>query len=213
MSTYSEAYQTLVEQVCKETVGPAASEVDASAVFPARSIEALRKVGLMGAVSAPEAGGMGLGFAGAADIVQRVAQDCGSTAMVLCMHYCGAAVLEAYGAMEVRRAVASGGHLSTLAFSEEDWRSHFWAPVSAARGDGAEVVLEAHKSCVGRHRVCMVVQAAARRGPEHHLAGACRHARGGGEWTLQWPGLARQRLRARHGAQRAHPGRRGRGGR
>ncbi len=148
MSTYSEAYKTLVEQVCKETVGPAAAEVDARAVFPARSIEALRKAGLMGAVSAPEAGGMGLGFAGAADIVQRVAQDCGSTAMVLCMHYCGAAVIEAYGAMDVRRAVASGTHLSTLAFSEEGSRSHFWAPVSTARSDGAEVVLEAHKSWV-----------------------------------------------------------------
>ena len=51
----------------------------------------------MGAVSAPEVGGLGLGFRGAAAIVGRLAEECGSTAMVVCMHYCGAAVLEAYG--------------------------------------------------------------------------------------------------------------------
>jgi alkylation response protein AidB-like acyl-CoA dehydrogenase len=148
MTTNSEAYQSLLEQVCNETIGPAAVEVDTSGSFPARSIEALAKAGLMGAVSAAEAGGIGLSFAGAADIVRRVAQECGSTAMVLCMHYCGVAVLEAEGPIEVRRAAASGAHLSTLAFSEEGSRSHFWSPVSTARADGAEVVLEARKSWV-----------------------------------------------------------------
>ena len=61
----------------------------------------------MGAVSAVEVGGLALGFRGAADIVGRLAQDCGSTAMVVCMHYCGAAVLEKFGPIEIRRAAAT----------------------------------------------------------------------------------------------------------
>src|SRR5580698_9793390 len=96
-----------LEKICNEIIGPAAPEVDAAASFPARSIEALRKAGLMGAVSAPAAGGLGLSFAGAAGIVRRVAKECGSTAMVLCMHYCGAAVLEAHGTIDIRRAAAA----------------------------------------------------------------------------------------------------------
>jgi alkylation response protein AidB-like acyl-CoA dehydrogenase len=44
--------------------------------------------------------------------------------------------------------VAQGRHLSTLAFSEAESRSHFWAPVSSARADGDEVVLDARKSWV-----------------------------------------------------------------
>ncbi len=102
----------------------------------------------MGAVSAPEVGGLGLGFTGASAIVGRVAQECGSTAMVLCMHYCGTAVLEAHGPHEVRRAAASGAHLSTLAFSEVGSRSHFWAPTSTAKQNGDRIVLDARKSWV-----------------------------------------------------------------
>jgi alkylation response protein AidB-like acyl-CoA dehydrogenase len=148
MSTDSETYQNIVEQVCRETIGAAASGVDASASFPSRSIEALKKAGLMGAISAPDAGGLGLSFAGAADIVRRIAQECGSTAMVLCMHYCGVAVLEAHGSIEVRRAAAAGDHLSTLAFSEEGSRSHFWSPIGTAQANGGQVVLDARKSWV-----------------------------------------------------------------
>lgn len=148
MTTHSKPYQSILEKVCNDTIGPNAPEVDADASFPARSIRALGEAGLMGAVSAPEAGGLGTNLGDAAAIVRRVAQECGSTAMVLCMHYCGVAVLEAHGPLDVRRAAAAGQHLSTLAFSEEGSRSHFWAPVGTATADGADVILEARKSWV-----------------------------------------------------------------
>jgi alkylation response protein AidB-like acyl-CoA dehydrogenase len=66
--------------------------------------------------------------------------------MVLCMHFCGAAVLEAYAPDDVRRATASGSHLSTLAFSEAGSRSHFWAPQSTAEDRDGDVILNARKS-------------------------------------------------------------------
>jgi alkylation response protein AidB-like acyl-CoA dehydrogenase len=68
--------------------------------------------------------------------------------MVLTMHYAGAVVLEAYGPEEIRRDVAAGRNLSTLAFSEAGSRSHFWAPTSTARADGDDVLLDAKKSWV-----------------------------------------------------------------
>ena len=68
--------------------------------------------------------------------------------MVVTMHFSGTAVLEAFASQDVRRAAASGEHLSTLAFSEAGSRSHFWAPTSTAtRADGG-VILSAHKSWV-----------------------------------------------------------------
>jgi alkylation response protein AidB-like acyl-CoA dehydrogenase len=142
------SFETLLEQICTETIAAAAPSVDRNAAFPEKSIEALKSAGLLGAMSAPAVGGLGLGVPGAATIVGRVAQECASTAMVLCMHYCGAAVLEAHAAEPVRRAAASGEHLSTLAFSEAGSRSHFWAPVSTAKSDGDSVVLNAQKSWV-----------------------------------------------------------------
>jgi alkylation response protein AidB-like acyl-CoA dehydrogenase len=64
------------------------------------------------------------------------------------MHYCGAGVLEAHGPESVRRELAAGRHLSTLAFSEAGSRSHFWAPTSTATRAGENVRLDARKSWV-----------------------------------------------------------------
>lgn len=148
MTTQTDSYRDVLETICQQTIAPQALEVDRTGTFPERSLSALRAAGLLGAVSAPEAGGSALGIPGAVRIVRRVAEECGSTAMVLCMHYCGTAVLEKYAPMDVRRAAAAGDHLSTLAFSEAGSRSHFWAPVSTARADGEDVVLDARKSWV-----------------------------------------------------------------
>ncbi|HEY2012842.1 MAG TPA: acyl-CoA dehydrogenase family protein [Bryobacteraceae bacterium] len=146
--TIDQPYQTTLDRICTETIAPAAVEVDRDGVFPEKSIEALKVAGFLGAMSSPDVGGLGLGLPGAATVVGRVAQECGSTAMVLCMHYCGTAVLEAHAGETVRRATASGAHLSTLAFSEAGSRSHFWAPSGTAQIDGDTVVLNAHKSWV-----------------------------------------------------------------
>jgi alkylation response protein AidB-like acyl-CoA dehydrogenase len=125
-----------------------AVRVDSEAEFPQHTLDAARAHGLLGLLSASEVGGHGLGIRQAAEAIERVARECGSSAMVLTMHYCGAAVLEKYGGTDVRRALAAGRHLSTLAFSESGSRSHFWAPTGTARPAGGEVVLDASKSWI-----------------------------------------------------------------
>jgi alkylation response protein AidB-like acyl-CoA dehydrogenase len=64
------------------------------------------------------------------------------------MHYCGTYLIEMFGEQSVRQDIAAGKHITTLAFSENGSRSHFWAPVSSARQDGDQVVLDAEKSWV-----------------------------------------------------------------
>ena len=148
MSTTAETYESLLERICTQTVAPQAPAVDRDGAFPAQSIQALAAAGLLGALSSAGSGGLDLGLAGAAHIVRRIAEECGSTAMVLTMHYCGVAVLEAHGQQEVRAAAASGEHLSTLAFSESGSRSHFWTPSGTASGLDGTVQLQAAKSWV-----------------------------------------------------------------
>ena len=64
---------------------------------------------------------------------RRIARNCPSTAMVVMMHYAATAVIEKYGALELRRSIAEGGNLATLAFSKSGSRSHFCrVPVSTA---------------------------------------------------------------------------------
>ncbi|MEO8597623.1 MAG: acyl-CoA dehydrogenase family protein [Candidatus Solibacter sp.] len=148
MTTTAETYESLLERVCAESVAPHAATVDRDSAFPTESIRALAATGLLGALSSVASGGLDLGIPGAARIVRRVAEECGSTAMVLTMHYCGVAVLEAHGPQEVRVAAASGAHLSTLAFSEAGSRSHFWSPIGTASELDGNVQLNASKSWV-----------------------------------------------------------------
>ncbi|QDV05605.1 Acryloyl-CoA reductase (NADH) [Planctomycetes bacterium Poly30] len=125
-----------------------AIEVDSDARFPEATIRAARELGLLGLVSSEEVGGKGAGLDAAAHVVERLARECASSAMVMTMHYSGAFVIEEHGDETARRAVASGQHLSTLAFSESGSRSHFWAPTSSAKVEGDEVILDADKSWI-----------------------------------------------------------------
>ena len=116
--------------------------------FPTATLEAARQHGLLGLVSSKEVGGLGGGLLEASALVERLARVCGSSAMVVSMHFAATAVIEAHGPRELRSAIAAGKHLSTLAFSEFGSRSHFWAPVSTATAQAGEIVLNAKKSWV-----------------------------------------------------------------
>jgi alkylation response protein AidB-like acyl-CoA dehydrogenase len=137
-----------VDRIVHETVAPAADQVDRAGTFPREALEAFGQTGLMGLVSSREVGGLGGSHRAATLVVERVASACASTAMVLCMHYAGAAVIEAYGPLAVRQAIARGEHVTTLAFSESGSRSHFWAPMSTAAEVEGGVRLDAQKSWI-----------------------------------------------------------------
>jgi len=141
-------YVDAVERVATDVVARTAAEVDRAGAFPEASIEALRAAGLLGLISATGVGGKGQSPCAAARVVERLARECGSTAMVVCMHYAATAAIERFGADDVRREIAAGRHLSTLAFSEVGSRSHFWAPVGTARAARDGIHLDARKSWV-----------------------------------------------------------------
>jgi alkylation response protein AidB-like acyl-CoA dehydrogenase len=137
-------YEKVTESIAAVAAQHAA-EVDRG-TFPEATLRAMRDVGLLGLVSSTDVGGKGQNMAAAAYVVERLARECGSTAMVLCMHYCGTQMIEAHGPREIREAIAAGKHLTTLAFSEIGSRSQFWAPISTAIADGKDVKLTARKS-------------------------------------------------------------------
>lgn len=137
-----------LEGVIHEVIGPAALEIDRSGAFPTSAIKALGETGILGLTSAADVGGGGQDLRAAAEVIERLAGMCGSTAMVVLMHYAGVPVVEAHGPRDVREAIAAGRHLTTLAFSEEGSRSHFWAPQSTATHVPAGIRLDANKSWV-----------------------------------------------------------------
>lgn len=144
----AQALLNQLDGVVTSVIDAAAIETDKLGQFPASSLAALRSAGLLGLISEASVGGAGGDLGHASQAVRRIAQSCPSTAMILAMHYSAVAVIEKFGDEATRKAVAAGQHLSTLAFSEAGSRSHFWAPVSTARAEGSDAVLDASKSWV-----------------------------------------------------------------
>jgi alkylation response protein AidB-like acyl-CoA dehydrogenase len=146
VTTTAPNWLELSERISKEVIAPAAAEIDSSGAFPRAALTAMGQAGLLGLISSKEIGGLGEGHRAAVQVIERIARECASTAMVVCMHYCGAAVIEAFGQRDVRAAVARGQHITTLAFSESGSRSQFWAPLSTAVRVDDGVRLDAKKS-------------------------------------------------------------------
>lgn len=142
------SYTDALARVIEEVVAPGAAEVDTLAAFPRRQIDALAESGLLALTVPAELGGGAAGLRAAAHVVDELGAVCGSTAMIVTMHYSATAALAAAGTTDALTTIAAGRHLSTLAFSESGSRSHFWAPLGTATADGSEVRLDARKSWV-----------------------------------------------------------------
>jgi alkylation response protein AidB-like acyl-CoA dehydrogenase len=171
------SYLEELTPVIDDVVAPHAAEVDAAGSFPRASMDALGKAGFLGLITASEVGGRGESVRAAAEVVEHLAQACGSTAMVVCMHYAGTAVIEAFGHREGAR-----GDRRRWAFDHPGvLRNRLAQPFL-----GADVLSELRSGRAGgtqrpqelgrRSRLLRVVQPTpGGRRPEHPVAGARRH--------------------------------------
>ena len=87
MSTYLDA----LERVIHDVVAPAAITTDEQGAFPRLAVDALGQAGILGLTAGPDVGGGGGGMRQAAEVVERLAGTCGSTAMIVLMHYAAVA--------------------------------------------------------------------------------------------------------------------------
>ena len=84
-----ESYLDALKRVIDEVVAPGAAAVDADGAFPRAQLDALGAAGLLALTVPAEFGGGGAGLREAAVVVRELGAVCGSTAMVVTMHYCG----------------------------------------------------------------------------------------------------------------------------
>jgi alkylation response protein AidB-like acyl-CoA dehydrogenase len=149
------AHETAVsrsKEIADRLLAPAAAANDKAGRFSTEAVKALGEAGLLGLTLPTSFGGSGLGPRSLAAVTAALAQADASVAMVYLMHLCATATIVAAAPSPVTvntlKDIGAGRHLSTLAFSEAGSRSHFWAPVSRARRNGAGVRITARKSWV-----------------------------------------------------------------
>jgi alkylation response protein AidB-like acyl-CoA dehydrogenase len=157
-------------EIADRVLAPAAKQNDREARFSSEAVAALGPVGLLGIMLPIEMGGSALGPRTLAAVIATFAEADASAAMVYLMHVCATATIAAArpgaAVAQTLKDISAGKHLATLAFSEAGSRSHFWAPVSRAKRNGANVRLTAKKSFVtsAGHAQSYVVSALAPEG-------------------------------------------------
>jgi alkylation response protein AidB-like acyl-CoA dehydrogenase len=139
-------------EIADRVLAPAARQNDKEGRFSTEAVDILGRAGLLGLTLPAEFGGAGLGPRTFSAVIATFAEADASVAMVYLMHICASATIAAArpgsAVAQILKEIASGGHLSTLAFSESGSRSHFWAPVSRACPNGTGVRITAKKSWV-----------------------------------------------------------------
>src|SRR2546430_14276 len=88
------------QEIGKSVLAKHAADVDAKARFPAESIAALGKAGLLGLCVPTSLGGKGEGPRAFCAIAEELAQHCASTAMIFVMHVSGQQVISASTTLE-----------------------------------------------------------------------------------------------------------------
>jgi alkylation response protein AidB-like acyl-CoA dehydrogenase len=101
-------YEDGLGRVIEDVVRPAAPAIDANGTFPRAAVSALGDAGILGLTVAKSMGGGGSGLREATDVIQRLSGVCGSTAMIVLMHYAGTVLIENHGPEEVRKALGAG---------------------------------------------------------------------------------------------------------
>ncbi|MEU6117063.1 acyl-CoA dehydrogenase family protein [Streptomyces sp. NPDC047117] len=112
------SYRTGLSHVMTSVIEPCAEQTGRHGRFPRAAVRALGRAGLLGLTVSAEAGGGGRGPAEAAEVVREISRVCPATGAVLRSHYAAVAVIDAYGSPWLRRRIAAGEHLSTLALTE-----------------------------------------------------------------------------------------------
>jgi alkylation response protein AidB-like acyl-CoA dehydrogenase len=185
------------KDIADRILAPAARQNDKEARFSSEAVAALGSAGLLAITLPTEVGGSALGSRTFAAVIAAFAEADASAAMVYLMHMSATATIAAArpgaSVAQTLKDIAAGRHLTTLAFSEAGSRSHFWAPVSRAKRNGANVRITAKKSWVtsAGHAQSYVVSAMAPEGtsPTDSTLYLCTNGMSGLSVAGPWDGL------------------------
>ena len=93
-----------LERIARDVAAANAADVDARSRFPQETLDALKEARLLAAPVPKELGGIGCGVVELAELCSTLGKACGSSAMVLAMHYVQVACLVRHAANAERFA-------------------------------------------------------------------------------------------------------------
>lgn len=147
-----EELQDAAARVACDVLAMEAQAVDHDALWPARSLQAVREAGQLGLHVPRRLGGLEEGMLALVAVTEALARECPSTALCYGMHCVATAVLAAkstpHHEERYLRPIAEGRHFTSLALSEAGTGLHFYWPQTHLTRDGHSYVLNGTKQFV-----------------------------------------------------------------
>ena len=136
-----------LETIAREVAAPSAADVDVRSRFPQETLDALAAARLLAAPIPTDLGGLGSGVVELAELCSTLAKACGSSAMVLAMHYTQVACLVRHAAdaeffREHLRQLAERQCLLASMTSENGTFGEMRTSLCAVRREGGRFSLE-----------------------------------------------------------------------
>lgn len=136
-----------LETIAREVAAPNAADVDARSRFPEETLAALAAARLLAAPIPTDLGGLGSGVVELAELCSTLGKACGSSAMVLAMHYTQVACLVRHAAdtefyREYLQQLAQRQHLLASMTSENGTFGEMRTSLCAVRREGGRFSLE-----------------------------------------------------------------------
>lgn len=136
-----------LESIARDVAAPNAGDVDARSRFPQETLDALKEARLLAAPVPKDLGGGGCGVVELAELCSNLGKACGSSAMVLAMHYVQVACLVRHAANTERfrgflRELAERQYLLASMTSENGTFGEMRTSICAVRRENGRFALE-----------------------------------------------------------------------
>ena len=160
-----------LESIAREVAAPNAGDVDTRSRFPQETLDALKAAGLLAAPVPKDLGGAGCGVVELAELCSTLAKACGSSAMVLAMHYVQVACLVRHTADTERfrgflEELAERQYLLASMTSENGTFGEMRSSLCAVRRENGRFALEKDATTGSYCAQADAILVTARRGPE-----------------------------------------------
>ena len=164
-----------IDAFLQREVRPFVRELEHADTWPADIVEEMRQMGLFGCIVEERFGGLGLGAATYARIIERIAAVWMSLAGIVNSHLIMAALVQRAGTEEQKQRFlprfARGELRGGLALTEPDCGTDLQAIRTAARRDGDDYVIDGTKTWISNgiqgHCVALLVKTASAAEPRH----------------------------------------------
>jgi len=170
-TTLAQSAHARMARVAEEVAAVHAADVDAQGRFPTETFEALKRERLLGVWIPKEYGGEGISLTEMCDLVARLGQACGSSAMIYGMHQIKMSSLIRHSVdspwhQDYMRECARDQLLLGSATTEGGIGGDLRNSICAVEVEGDRYRLTKQATCISYGRAADAILATCRRGPE-----------------------------------------------